>query len=142
MTRRIVFIAAAFSALFLSCLPTMADDPGGTAKVFIYRYRQFVGLAIEPSVYCDEVQLARMENGRYFVVSVPQGKHVFRSNDAQAGVELETQSGKEYYIRVELATGVLKEHGRLVVTASEQGAYEVKQLKLLGPDKVKDTSRV
>jgi hypothetical protein len=128
----------------LSVAAVFAADPtsGGMASVTFYRYKQFQGSGLEPTVYCDEAPLARMDNGRYFVVSIPQGKHVFRSNDAQSGLELDALAGKEYYIRVEIATGMLKGHGRLIVTPSEQGAYEAKKLKLLDADKVKDTSRV
>jgi hypothetical protein len=34
------------------------------ATVYVYRYKQFVGAALSPSVYCDDLQLARMDNGR------------------------------------------------------------------------------
>jgi hypothetical protein len=110
---------------------------GEGARIFIYRYRQFVGAAISPSVYCDEIQLARMENGRYFV-TLPPGKHTFRSNDTQSGIELDSKDYQEYYIRVEITTGFAKGHGRLVVTPPEQGSYEVRKLKPLDPDKIKD----
>jgi hypothetical protein len=67
---------------------------------------------------------------------------VFRSNHTQLGVEIEISPGKEYFVRVEIATGFLKGHGRLVATTPEQGGYEIKRLKLLDPDKVRDQSRV
>jgi hypothetical protein len=143
MIRSCIVPAVLFAILF-SSIPAPGEDArsAANANVFIYRYKQLTGAALAPSVYCDEVQLARMDNGRYFVASISPGKHVFRSNDAQAGVEMEISPGKEYYIRVELATGFLKGHGRLVETTPEQGAYEIKRLKLLDPDKVKDPSRV
>jgi len=112
------------------------------ATVYVYRYKQFVGSALAPSVYCDETELARMENGRFFVAKLSPGKHVFRSNDKQAGIEVDLKSAQDYYIRVELATGFMKGHGRLVSVAPEQGTYEIKNLKPLGPEKVKDTQRV
>jgi hypothetical protein len=108
------------------------------ARIFVYRYKQFVGSALEPSVYCDDNQLARMDNGRFFIVELPAGVHEFRSNDKQSGVELDLKSGQTYYLRVELATGFWKGHGRLVKTDAEQGAYEIKQLKFLDSDKIKD----
>ena len=111
-------------------------------RVFFYRYKQFTGSALLPSVYCDEVELARMENGRYFVVALPPGKHVFHSNDKQSGVELDIKDGQEYYIRVEIATGLTKGHGRLVVTQSEQGTYEIQKLKPLDSGKIRDTAHV
>ena len=114
------------------------------ASVYVYRYKQFVGSALSPSVYCDEVQLARMENGRYFSVTLDPGQHTFRSNDSQSGVQLDLQPGQEYFVRVEIAAGMMKGHGRLILTAPEQGRYELQSSKLkpLDANKVSDTSRV
>src|SRR5882762_7938990 len=100
------------------------------ATVYVYRYKQFVGGALSPSVYCDETELARMENGRYFTVRVDPGKHNFRSNDKQPGTELDVKAGQEYFLRVEIATGFMKGHGRLVLMSPEQGGYELKSSKL------------
>src|ERR1700732_5345482 len=93
--------------------------------VYIYRYKQFVGSALAPSVYCDETELARAENGRYFAVKLDPGKHTFRSNDKQSGTELDVKAGQEYFLRVEIATGFAKGHGRLVLMPAEQGGYGV-----------------
>src|SRR5688500_8214831 len=92
---------------------TSAAD-GDRAVVYIYRYKQFVGSALEPSVYCDETELARMDNGRFFTVIVPAGRHVFRANDKQSGVVIDAQPGQRYFLRIELVTGALKGHGRVV----------------------------
>jgi hypothetical protein len=112
------------------------------ASVYVYRYKQFVGSALSPSVYCDETELARMDNGKFFVAKLSPGKHVFRSNDKQAGIEIDIKGGQDYYIRVELATGFMKGHGRLVLVTPEQGSYEIKKLKPLSADKVKDSQHV
>ena len=111
---------------------TVAQSVAQTSKatVFIYRYKQFVGSALAPSVYCDETELARMENGRYFAVKLDPGKHTFRSNDKQSGTELDVKAGQQYFLRVEIAAGVMKGHGRLVLTAPEQGSYELSSSKL------------
>src|SRR5579864_8042082 len=74
------------------------DQTDTKATVYVYRYKQFTGSALAPSVYCDEVQLAKMENGRYFTVRINPGKHVFHSNDKQAGVELDLKAGQQYFI--------------------------------------------
>jgi len=44
------------------------------ATVYVYRYKQFVGSALSPSVWCDGTELARMENGRYFTGHPRSGK--------------------------------------------------------------------
>src|SRR5216684_372934 len=123
-------------------LQKTAEAKPSKATVYVYRYKQFVGSALAPSVYCDETELARAENGRYFVAKLAPGKHVFRSNDKQAGIDTDLKPGQDYYIRVELATGFMKGHGRLVSVAPEQGSYEIKNLKALGADKVKDGAHV
>lgn len=112
------------------------------ATVYIYRYKQFVGSALEPSVYCDDVQLARMDNGRYLVMKIDPGEHVFRANDKQAGVVLKLKAGEVYYVRVEIVSGFMKGHGRVVHATPEQGAYEVKKLQPLGPEKIIDKTMV
>ena len=121
-----------------------ADAKQAQARVYVYRYKQFVGGALEPSVYCDEVQLARMDNGRYFEVRIDPGKHTFHSNDPQAGVALDLKAGQSYFIRVEIATGLMKGHGRLTLMSPEQGSYELKSSKLkpLDPSKVVDKARI
>lgn len=137
-----VMLLAVFSAAQESA-PQPASAANGKATVYVYRYKQFVGSALSPSVFCDDAQLARMENGRYFTVKMEPGQHVFHSNDKQAGVALDLKAGQEYFIRVEIATGFMKGHGRLVLVAPEQGRYEINsKLKPLDSDKVEDTAHV
>jgi hypothetical protein len=114
------------------------------STVYVYRYKQFVGSALAPSVYCDDVELARMENGRYFMATLEPGKHTFRSNDPQSGVVLGTKPGEQYYLRVEIAAGMMKGHGRLVLMSREQASYELVSTKLkpLDANKVADKERV
>ena len=124
--------------------PQVGDAKPPKATVYIYRYKQFVGSALSPSVYCDDNELARMENGRYFSATIDPGKHSFRSNDKQSGVELEMKAGEQYFIRVEIAAGFMKGHGRLVLTSPQQAGYELKStnLKPSDPGKVVDKDRV
>lgn len=136
--------------LLMTMMAAAQDQPQASgskeqkATVYVYRYKQFVGSALTPSVYCDESQLARMENGRYFSVAVDAGKHVFRSNDTQSGIELDAKAGQQYFIRVEIAAGMMKGHGRLILTAPEQARYELQSSKLkpLDAGKVVDKERV
>ena len=120
----------------------VASSNDSKAAVYFYRYKQFVGSALSPSVYCDEGELARIDNGRFFSVKLTPGKHVLRSNDKQSGIEAELKGGQEYYVRVELVPGAMKGHGRLILVQPEQGEYEIKKLKPLDPDKVKNNELV
>jgi len=145
---RIAFATVLFLALHAFAQEATAPKQPGTKSskgtVYIYRYKQFVGSALEPSVYCDETQLARMDNGRYFTVEVEPGKHTFYSNDKQSGLELDVKPGEKYFVRVEIAAGMMKGHGRLILMAPEQGSYELKSKKLkpLDASKIVDHARV
>ena len=137
-------IATGFLLVAGLAAPAFGQDAAANAKatVYIYRLKAFYGSALEPSVYCDEIQLARMDNGRYFTVTVVPGVHTLRSNDKQSGIEMNFKAGQEYFVRVEIATGMWKGHGRVTSVVPEQGSYEVRKLKILGPDKVKDRQMV
>lgn len=138
-----VSLASALLSAQTETVPQSNTPAESKVSVYIYRYKQFVGSALAPSVFCDDTQLARMENGRYFTAKIDPGKHTFRSNDQQSGVALDLKAGQEYFLRVEIATGMLKGHGRLVLTAPEQGRFEVKAgLKPLDEGKVADKTRV
>ena len=116
--------------------PAVAQD-SAKATVYIYRYKQFVGAALSPSVYCDDLQLARMENGRYFTTTVEPGKHILRSNDEQSGIVLLAAAGQQYFIRVDIAAGFMKGHGRLQLMDGQQGMYELTSDKLKPLDESK-----
>lgn len=139
-----LLLAISLSGLFaLAQEPTkptsqIVDAKTSKATVYVYRYKQFVGSALSPSIYCDGAELARMENGRYFTAHLEPGKHTFTSNDKQSGIDLDLRAGDEYFMRVEIAAGFAKGHGRLVLVPQEQGTYELKsdKLKPLDADKI------
>lgn len=137
-----VSIASAQQVTKSAGAASVAQSTASQATVYVYRYKQYVGKALSPSVYCDGTELARMQNGRYFVVTLAPGKHSFRSNDTQSGIDVDLKPGEKYYIRVELSTGFWKGHGRVLSVAPEQGSYEIEKLKPLDKDKVKDAQLV
>lgn len=92
--------------------------------------------SLHPSVYCDSVHIADIENGRYFIVEVDAGKHPIKSSDKQAVIELTTEPGKVYYLRVEIVPGFAKGYGRMVMMMPEQGAPEVAKLKYLDAEDI------
>jgi hypothetical protein len=141
----LLFLASSF----VSAGPTGAGKPGSAAAsqtknsqatVYIYRDKHFAGGALAPSVFCDDFELARMTNGRFLVAKFAAGKHLFRSNDNQEGVDLDLKGGQDYYIRMEVGPSTMK--GRLVLVAPEEGGYGIKKLKPLDADNIKDSDHV
>ena len=130
------FTSVALSSLFLLSLCGHAQDVSTTATVHFYRYKQFEGSALKPSIYCDGVELIRMQNGRFFDMQLPLGEHTCYANDKQAGAVVKFEAGKDYYFRVNLQTGMWKGHYRLEMMMPEQGKYDIAKLKPLDKDKV------
>ena len=120
---------------------TVANDDSKVV-VNVYRYKQWTGSALEPPFLVDDVKIAQMDNGAWFKVKLDPGKHTFQSNDKQAGLVLDLKSGEEYYIRMEIAEGVWKGKGRLLLVPKEQGAFEIQKLKPLKNEKILDASKV
>ena len=110
--------------------------------IYFYRIKQFSGSGLEPTVYCDEKELARMDNGRYFGVTLEPGKHTCRMGDKQTGFEIDVKPDQTYYAKVGIEAGFWKGHGRLTLIPPEQGAFDVKKVKRLGASKVKNRDLV
>jgi curved DNA-binding protein CbpA len=110
--------------------PRMAENPKAT--VFIYRCWRLQGFGYSPAIYCDEAELTRMKNGRYFAVRLDEGKHTIHSDDKRFGLELDVTAGQCYYIRVDLVSA-------RIYKTSKQVAYEVmKHLRPIDPASVRD----
>ncbi len=112
------------------------------ATVYIYRPSKFVGKALEPSVFVDGVELARMDNGRYLMLKLKPGKHIIHMTDKKKGFAIDMGRGQQYYFRIGIEMGMWKGHGKIMLEENEKGAAEVKKLKPLGDDKIKDKTLV
>jgi hypothetical protein len=112
--------------------------------VYVYKtpHQRTLG-RVAPPVYCDEQLLAKLDGGRYFIVKLEPGTHSFRSkNKKDGGVEIELKVGQEYFLRMETRTGVQVNAPRISVVPNEEGRYDVKQMKYVNDDDIKDRSRV
>jgi hypothetical protein len=108
-----------------------AVQSGTTASVHFYRYKQYLGSALKPSVYCDSSDLGRLGSGTFLDVTVPVGPHTFYAEDKQAGAMVTLEAGKDYYFRADVQTGFWKGHFRLTMVMPDQGKYDVTKLKPL-----------
>lgn len=131
------------SSLVAVAVPESAarsEANAGMATVYIYRPSKLMGKALEPSVFCDGVELGRMDNGRYMMLKLKPGRHTVHMTDQKKGFDLDMRGGEVYYFRVGIETGFWKGQGKLMLDESDRGAAEVKKLKPLDADKIKDTT--
>lgn len=112
------------------------------ATVFIYRPNKWPGRALEPSVFVDETELARMDNGRYFAIKLKPGKHIIRLTDDKKGYAIDMGPGQTYFFRIGIEMGMWKGHGKITLDDRERAVEEIKKVKFLGQDKIKATTLV
>jgi len=124
-------------------LVAVAGEPSASAAntdeatVFIYRPKKIVGSALEPSVFVDETELARMDNGRYFAIKVKPGKHIIRMTDDKKGYALDMGPGQKYFFRIGVEAGMFKGHGKITLDDADRAIKEIQKLKFLDQDKIK-----
>ena len=122
--------------------PSIVLNSGPDAVVYIYRPSKLMGKALEPSVFVDDTELARMDNGRYFTVKLPPGKHLVHLTSEKKGFAIDMGPGQTYYFRVGLEMGMWKGHGKITLEDAEKALPEIKKLKFLGKDKIKNQTLV
>lgn len=115
--------------------PTAASSEEAT--VFIYRPNKWGGRALEPSVFVDETELARMDNGRYFAIKLKPGKHIIRLTEDKKGYALDMGPGQTYFFRIGIEMGMWKGHGKITLDDRDRAIEEIKKLKFIGQDKIK-----
>jgi hypothetical protein len=112
----------------------------GKAVVFVYRPGKYTGKALEPSVFCDGVEVARMDNDRYFVLLLAPGEHRIHMTQDNKRVDLKLGAGEAAFVRIKIVMGFMKGRGEPALSDEEDAAKHLKKMEPLGADKYKDTT--
>ncbi|HVF45578.1 MAG TPA: DUF2846 domain-containing protein [Pyrinomonadaceae bacterium] len=122
--------------------PALTAD-AGKAVVFVYRPGKFAGRALEPSVFCDKVEVAHMDNGRYFVLLLEPGEHRIHMTEDYKRVDLKLGAGEVAFVRFRLdMNNFVKARGTVHLADEEDALKDLKKMKPLGADKIKNTALV
>jgi hypothetical protein len=70
------------------------------AHVYVYRLWAYFGLASDPTVYCDGTKVAKMDNGRYFMLRLAPGVHFLSFKNRKEVLDLRVEAGFEYFVRI------------------------------------------
>jgi len=119
----------------LPATPIAADTR--EAIVYIYRPKKMAGRALEPSVFADDIELARMDNGRYLALKLKPGKHIIHMTDDKKGYAIDMGPAQTYYFRIGLEMGMWKGHGKITLDDADRAIKEIKKIKFIGQDKIK-----
>src|SRR5919107_1714021 len=99
----------------------------GKAVVIVYRPGKLVGKALEPSVFCDKVEVARMDNDRYFVLLLDPGEHRIHMTQDNKRVDLKLGAGEAAFVRIKIVMGLMKGRGEPALSDEEDAAKDLKK---------------
>jgi Protein of unknown function (DUF2846) len=102
-----------------------------TATLVFYRPKRFYGSGLTPSVFVNGEEVARMDNGRYFVLAVKPGTIKLSSSMKHDPTPTEVTAGKVQYFEMAILTGTWKGGGRLIPTSAADAQEALKKLKPL-----------
>lgn len=122
---------------------SVATNTGETkALVYVYRKKNFNTRNMQPSVYVDEVEVARMDDGKFFIIRLDPGKHSLEVNKGHSGAQIDMKAGEAYYFRIDIKPGFLKGRSEVLYMQKEQGSLEVQKMNPLEDKWIKDKSKV
>ena len=123
--------------------PTGTGGNGRSASIYVYRNWRTFGAAIEPALYLDDLEIAKMANGSYFLLKVEPGVHTIRSTDKKVELNMGFKSGTDYFVRIDLRpTWYSIGKGEPILESCEAFRSGVKDLKPLTAHHVRDKQRV
>jgi hypothetical protein len=118
--------------VLLTCAGLSAADE--MATIYLYRLRVFQNSKWNMTLWLDGERLVNLQNGRYFVVKLPPGKHVLSDKKPDNNIELALESGRTYYLRLEPAeAGLFGRNAtvtRFSVSDEATGKSDVRRLKV------------
>lgn len=124
---------------------TEAANSKDKATVYIYSLATHSTLGrIKPSIFVDAKEIAQIRPNRYFVLYLEPGNHEihFKKSKKRGGIEMDFKAGETYYLRVNWkAEGTVRAQGFDIVQI-ESARYDLKHLKPIDDDNIKDKTRV
>jgi hypothetical protein len=91
-----------------------------TGTIMFYREARFARSQFSSFLFCDGVELARMEGGTYFQVTAPVGLHSCTVDSLQRpAIDVNVVSRETAYVHVELQNGI-RNHAPLANTTNDE----------------------
>ncbi len=142
--RLILFVAALFMICSTVRPHKAALAQSDKATVYIYKGWHVATLwRAAFSVFCNDKEIARLDRGIYLVAKLSPGKYEFHTKNKKAGgVTLDVKAGSVYYLRMDTESGTQVTNARLSIVPAEQAEYDLKQMKPIDDNDIKDRSIV
>ena len=117
----------------------IAAPKAGTGQVVFYRPGSMMGAALGCTVHEGAPQIARLGNGKFFVVAAAPGKHEYSTQgEATDRLTLEVEEGETYFVLCNIGMGVVAGRANLSPADEATFAKKAKGLKLWSGPKAGD----
>lgn len=101
---------------------TITAPAQGMGQIVFFRPNRLMGAALGCTVFENDAQIARLGNGRYYVVAATPGRHEFATKGfSEDRLSLEVEPGETYYVRCNIATGLMA--GGANLSPSDKAAF-------------------
>lgn len=130
------------SLLLLPFLFTTALPQENKAIVYIYR-RSAKSSRVSPTVVLDGKKLAKLDEGRYFLVKLEPGDYSFTTESKTSKpIPLSVAAGKTYYLRLDTTRIVYTVKSHLILEAAEDAEREMESIRPINANDIIDRRRV
>ena len=107
--------------------------------IYVYRARSTANMLQGITVMCDGVEVARLANGRFFALALPQGEHVIADKRPQYNLRFRVESGREYYVQARWISRFPFAYApTFELMAEQQGRAYVRTLRPADPSQIRD----
>lgn len=111
----------------------IGEAPAGKAQVVFWRPGSIMGMALGCTVRegegADEVEVARLGAGKYWVHTAEPGKHVYyTTGEATDRLNMELEDGETYFVRCSIGMGIMS--GRAQVSPSDRATFTERARKM------------
>ena len=103
-----------------------------TTLVF-YRQKRFYGTGLKPQIYVNGEEIAKLDNGRFFVLALKPGTYQIEFSPKQDPLQLEAKPGKTEFMEMLIISDSWKGEGRLIPADADNARGALEKLKPLDP---------
>lgn len=103
------------------------------ATLVFYREKRFYGTGLKPQIYANGEEIAKLDNGRYFVLTLKPGTYQIEFSPKQDALQVEAKPGKTEVLELLIISDSWKGEGRLIPADSDNARAALEKLKPLDP---------
>jgi hypothetical protein len=102
-----------------------------TATLVFYREKRFYGTSLKPQIYVNGEEIAKLDNGRFFVLALKPGTYQIEFSPKQDALQVEAKPGKTEVLELLIISDSWKGEGRLIPADTDNARDALAKLKPL-----------